>query len=228
MADKDINANNNPIVSVLSLKDISYIPNRNIKYETKNKKNKNISFKREDPKTNDRKGSKEKEKINLISSLKNSLINKDDETLLWCLEQKDDNIIESTAKRMDISIIKIFIEKSIDLFQTNNLRKKNIHKWLKYIIDYKKIEILSSKDKELMRNLNTLQSLIENYTKHLEILFSLDKKFNIALKGIKNRKEDGTNEIPLINYIESDEEEEIQRNIKLKEKMKEKGFKTKE
>ena len=219
MATEKKNANNISYITILSSKDISYQP----KYIESNelvKIPKRILTNEEEIKNETN-----TDKLTLISSIKNALINKDNDTLLWCLQQKDINVIEATVKKMDINIIKLLIEKALDIFQSNKLIKKNIHIWLKFIIQYHKFIILSSNDKDLLYNIKVLQSYIANYTKYLNLFENLGNKLNKIFEATKDNINTCNDiDVPLVNYVESDNEDDVAKNQNIINKMKEKGF----
>lgn len=199
-------ANNNisePKISVLSITDMSYLPSQeentfHISKKIINKKPKDIDA-----------------NLTLIAAITNALINKDNDSFLWCLDQKDVSLVDATVKKMEKSSVKMFLEKMIDLFQSSSLSKKNTLPWLKAIFENHKYGILSM-DKEMFENLAKIRNLIKNYTKYKSNLILLSERMKKINKVTDNKKE-GIDE-PLLTYYESDEEDNISK------KMKEKGF----
>ena len=132
MALKNETANNSNLIKVLSIKDMSYQPqitDLTFKIPKKLLYNKNKS-KINSSSLNELENNS---KITLVQTLNNSLINRDHDTFLFCIKQNDDTLIDYTVKQMDSTIIQIFFEKVIDLFQSNSLYSKNILPWLKII-----------------------------------------------------------------------------------------------
>ena len=222
--EKNNNINN---IKILSVKDFSYKPDYpNLSYKIPQDILYN-NYKENEDKNNNA-------NLSLIHSIENSLINKDYDTFLWCLQQENKEIIIESVKKMNRDTIEMFFEKVIDLFQSNNFYKKNVVIWIIEIFKYHKFEILSMENK-IIKNLNIIKNYITNYTKNYNNLLRIQEKLNIINKYKKNNNNiqennninDGNNLIknnnnPLLTYMESDDEEEIEKN-KIK-KLKENGF----
>ena len=167
--------------------------------------------------------------ITLTNAIYNSLINNDYKSFLFCIQQNNETLIEETIKQMNRDCIEKFIEKSLDIFQSNFYNNKNILIWINKLAKIRKIDILSS-NQEVIRNLIKLQFYIKeksiNYInlcrlkqkiKKINETFSTDQK-------ISDKKE--KNEIiePLLTYIESEDENEKKQNEIKKKKMGDEGF----
>ena len=231
MAIKNTTANNSNLIKVLSINDMSYqpqikdltfkIPKKLLYNKTKSKINSSSLNELEN-----------NSKITLVQTLNNSLINRDHDTFLFCIKQKDDTLIDYTVKQMDSTIIQLFLEKVIDLFQSNSLYSKNILPWLKKIFKYHKFHILSM-DNKTIENLNLIKNYIINYTKYYDKFSILKEKLSLIHKekgdkiNINNSNNNIENNIngPLLTYYESDDEEEIKKEEEKNKKMKNAGFK---
>ena len=231
MAIKNETANNSNVIKVLSINDMSYqpqikdltfkIPKKLLYNKTKSKINSSSLNELEN-----------NSKITLVQTLNNSLINRDHDTFLFCIKQKDDTLIDYTVKQMDSTIIQLFLEKVIDLFQSNSLYSKNILPWLKKIFKYHKFHILSM-DNKTIENLNLIKNYIINYTKYYDKFSILKEKLSLIHKekgdkiNINNSNNNIENNIngPLLIYYESDDEEEIKKEEEKNKKMKNAGFK---
>ncbi len=231
MAIKNTTANNSNLIKVLSINDMSYqpqikdltfkIPKKLLYNKTKSKINSSSLNELEN-----------NSKITLVQTLNNSLINRDHDTFLFCIKQKDDTLIDYTVKQMDSTIIQLFLEKVIDLFQSNSLYSKNILPWLKKIFKYHKFHILSM-DNKTIENLNLIKNYIINYTKYYDKFSILKEKLSLIHKekgdkiNINNSNNNIDNNIkgPLLTYYESDDEEEIKKEEEKNKKMKNAGFK---
>ena len=231
MAIKNETANNSNVIKVLSINDMSYqpqikdltfkIPKKLLYNKTKSKINSSSLNELEN-----------NSKITLVQTLNNSLINRDHDTFLFCIKQKDDTLIDYTVKQMDSTIIQLFLEKVIDLFQSNSLYSKNILPWLKKIFKYHKFHILSM-DNKTIENLNLIKNYIINYTKYYDKFSILKEKLSLIHKekgdkiNINNSNNNLDNNIngPLLTYYESDDEEEIKKEEEKIKKMKNAGFK---
>ncbi len=163
------------------------------------------------------------EKISLINLIKNSMINNDISTLEWTLDQKDNTIIETTVRKMNKNLIKLFISRLIDLFQSNLLikSKTNFLKWIELLFKYHSVEILKMPC-ETLNSLKKINSIINGRTKNLERLIEINQKFEGILKVINydpKKKTENSNIIyePLLVYNESDSEEDKKNKIKIKE-----------
>ena len=224
--EKNNNINN---IKILSVKDFSYKPDYpNLSYKIPQDILYN-NYKENEDKNNNA-------NLSLIHSIENSLINKDYDTFLWCLQQENKEIIIESVKKMNRDTIEMFFEKVIDLFQSNNFYKKNVVIWIIEIFKYHKFEILSMENK-IIKNLNIIKNYITNYTKNYNNLLRIQEKLNIINKYKKNNNniqennniKDGNNLIknnnnPLLTYMESDDEEEIEKNKNKIKKLKENGF----
>ena len=224
--EKNNNINN---IKILSVKDFSYKPDYpNLSYKIPQDILYN-NYKENEDKNNNA-------NLSLIHSIENSLINKDYDTFLWCLQQENKEIIIESVKKMNRDTIEMFFEKVIDLFQSNNFYKKNVVIWIIEIFKYHKFEILSMENK-IIKNLNIIKNYISNYTKNYNNLIRIQEKLNIINKYKKNNNNiqennninDGKNLIknknnPLLTYMESDDEEEIEKNKNKIKKLKENGF----
>ena len=224
--EKNNNINN---IKILSVKDFSYKPDYpNLSYKIPQDILYN-NYKENEDKNNNA-------NLSLIHSIENSLINKDYDTFLWCLQQENKEIIIESVKKMNRDTIEMFFEKVIDLFQSNNFYKKNVVIWIIEIFKYHKFEILSMENKKI-KNLNIIKNYITNYTKNYNNLLRIQEKLNIINKYKKNNNNiqennninDGNNLIknnnnPLLTYMESDDEEEIEKNKNKIKKLKENGF----
>ena len=170
------------------------------------------------------------EKISLLNIIGNSIINNDSATFQWALDQKDSNLIESTVKKMDAELLKGFIAKLIEVFQSNAFFKRNILPWFQLLFKYHQIEIIKLPAKILI-NLRSIQTLIKNRTKNHDRLLEVSTKLESLINGFnlnnkKNEEKKGGEFVtyePLLVYNESDSEEETK--SKLKEQMKKGGIK---
>ena len=230
MASKNEKANNSNLIKVLSINDMSYNPEISDltfkipkKIISKNESIINSSFSNE---------LENNSKITLIQTLNNSLINRDHDTFLFCIKQNDNILIDYTIKQMTGDLIQLFFEKTIDLFQSNNLYDKNILPWLKKIVSFHKFRILSM-DNKTIENLNIIKNYIINYTKNYNKFSELREKLSLIHKekgddinnnNLNNNSEQNLNG-PLLTYYESDDEEEIKEKEIKSEKMKKLGFK---
>lgn len=181
--------------------------------------------------------------ITLITAIYNSLINKDQNSFLFCIQQNNETLIEETIKQMNTDCISKFIEKSIDIFQSNYSNNKSILPWITKLIKLRKIDILSM-EPSVIKNLIKLQIYIKEKTKFFPTLCKIKQKIQKLNKTINfednkkdkengkllkeknnlnNYKEPGVIE-PLLTYIESEDEEEEKERKKKKDKMEEKGF----
>ena len=234
--EKDNNQNNKESeVAILSIIEKSYynsnipednfeIPSKLLKEEeTKNDSNNNIT---------------------LFNALYNSLINKDHKSFLFCIQQNNETLIEETVKQMNNDCLSKFIEKSLDIFQSNSFYTKKILPWMKKIIKFKKIDILA---KNNIENLVKIQLYINDKVKCFNNLCILKQKMNKIneifstnqkekpdnfLKKQKNEEEknSSSNVIkpvifePLLTYYESEDEDEMKEKEIKKKKMEVEGF----
>ena len=180
--------------------------------------------------------------ITLFNALYNSLINKDHKSFLFCIQQNNETLIEETVKQMNNDCLGKFIEKSLDIFQSNSYYTKQILPWMKKIIKYKKVNILT---KNNIENLCKIQLYIKDKIKCFNNLCLLKQKMNkineifCASPPSKNKsdyflKKNDKNDVknndkpvifePLLTYYESDDEEEVKENEIKKNKMEIEGF----
>lgn len=233
LVDMDIeNSKINTEIFILSILEKSFLNNNinelNFNIPVKKIKNENNKVESDD-------------NITLFNALYNSLINKDNKSFLFCIQQKNETLIEETVKQMNNDCVEKFIEKSLDIFQSNSyfIYVKSILSWLKNIMKFKKLFILSSKNN--VENLIKIQIYIKDKIKcfnNLSLLKQKINKMNNILypgKGYKDnffRKNDNNNNTknsiepiifePLLTYYESEDEEEKNKNGK--NKMKKEGF----
>ena len=164
--------------------------------------------------------------VTLLSPLTNALINKDNDSFIWCVSQNDSMLVQRTVMTMDGAVIKMFIEKVIELFQSSNVQNRNVLMWIKNIFAYHKYQIMSMDNNTIM-NLVRVKNLIVNQTKYLmklkRIKTTLDKIYADMKDDDDKVNEDETNEAMLV-YVESDDEEEKEMVDKKKRIMEEKGF----
>ena len=181
--------------------------------------------------------------ITLFNALYNSLINKDHKSFLFCIQQNNDTLIEETVKQMNNDCLNKFIEKSLDIFQSNSFYTKNILPWMKKIIKLKKVNLLTKNNvenlckiqiyiNEKVKCFNNLCILRQKMNKINEIFSPIPKeKVENFLKKQKNEEEknnsgDGKPVIfePLLTYYESEDEDEIKEKEIKKNKMEIEGF----
>ena len=224
------NNKNNSEIFILSILEKSFLNNNikelNFNIPIKKIKNENTKVELDDT-------------ITLFNALYNSLINKDNKSFLFCIQQKNETLIEETVKQMNNDCIEKFIEKSLDIFQSNSysIYVKSILSWIKNVIKFKKIYLLS---KNNIENLLKIQIYIKDKIKcfnNLSLLKQKMEKMNIILypaKGnkdnffkkndnINNNMENSNKPIifePLLTYYESEDEEDKNE----KNKMKKEGF----
>ena len=222
-------------VAILSIIEKSYINRNNIPEENyeipdnlyKSEENKEISD----------------NNITLYNALYNSLINKDHKSFLFCIKQENEILIEETVLKMNSDCVSKFMEKSVDIFQSNSFYCNYILPWVKKIIKHKKFFIMSKKNIE---NLKQIQIFIQNKIKNFDALCILKQKINkinqILYKEEKNperkineKNKDINKDInndnnkpiifePLLTYYESDDEDEIKLQKEKKNKMEIEGF----
>ena len=237
LKEKTENQNNKESeVAILSILEKSYynndIPEENFEIPSK-------LLNQEDSKT------ESNNNITLFNALYNSLINKDHKSFLFCIQQNNEILIEETVKQMNNDCLGKFIEKSLDIFQSNSFYTKYIIPWMQKILKFKKINILT---KNNIENLIKIQMYIKDKIKCFNNLCLLKQKMkkineifapphvgdesNQFLKNKKNEEE--KNNInnnnkpvifePLLTYYESEDEEEIKENKIKKDKMEIEGF----
>ena len=181
--------------------------------------------------------------ITLFNALYNSLINKDHKSFLFCIQQNNETLIEETVKQMNNDCLSKFIEKSLDIFQSNSFYTKNILPWMKKIVKFKRINIMT---KNNIENLVKIQLYINDKVKCFSNLCLLKQKMNkINEIFLQNQKEkpdnflkkqkieeekNGSNDgkpvifEPLLTYYESEDEDEIKEKEMKKKKMEVEGF----
>ena len=182
--------------------------------------------------------------ITLFNALYNSLINKDHKSFLFCIQQNNEVLIEETVKQMNSDCVGKFLEKSVDIFQSNSFYCKLILPWFKNIIKYKKLEIFRKKNIE---NLKKIRIFIQDKIKCFDALcvlkhkigkinqiFCENKNDNNNLSSNKEKNKEEINDInnndkpvifePLLTYYESDDEDETKKKEIKKNKMEIEGF----
>ena len=178
--------------------------------------------------------------ITLFNVLYNSLINKDHKSFLFCIQQSNMTLIEETVKQMNSDCLGKFLEKSVDIFQSNSFYAKMIIPWFQNILRYKKLEIFRKKNIE---NLKKIQIYIKDKIKCFDALCILKTKINkinqIFCENKKDKKnleikKDESNEQndndkpiifkPLLTYYESEDEDETKLKDMKKHKMEIEGF----
>ena len=229
---KSQNINKESEVAVLSILDKSYF-NRNtpeVNFEIPSK----LLSSFEEP------NSSQNNNITLFNVLYNSLINKDHKSFLFCIQQSNETLIEDTVKQMNSDCLGKFLEKSVDIFQSNSFYAKMIMPWFQNIIRYKKLEIFRQKNIE---NLKKIQLYIKDKIKCFDALCILKTKINkinqIFCENKKDKKnfeikKDESNEQndndkpiifkPLLTYYESEDEDETKLKDMKKNKMEIEGF----
>ena len=181
--------------------------------------------------------------ITLFNALYNSLINKDHKSFLFCIQQDNETLIEETIKQMNNDCLEKFIEKSLDIIQSNSFYSKNILPWMRNIFKFKKFNLLT---KNNIENLIKIKMFINDKIKCFNNLCLLKQKMNkikemfcpdnsensdTFLKKTKNEEEkNDTNDSkpvifePLLTYYESEDENEAKENEIKKNKMEIEGF----
>ena len=221
------NINKESEVAILSILDKSYynrnIPEINIEIPTKL-----ISINESQEKV-------QNNIITLFNALYNSLINKDHKSFLFCIQQNNETLIEETVKQMNSDCLNKFIEKAVDIFQSNSFYSKMIMPWFKNILKHKKLEIFRKKNIE---NLKKIQIFIKDKIKCFDALCILKHKIGkinqIFNQNKKEKKEINNNNNgddnkpiifePLLTYYESEDEDEIKKKEIKKNKMEIEGF----
>ena len=231
----NLNNNNNKEkkeseISILSILEKSYYNNNDITEDNFQIPNNLIKKEKTISDTNNN--------ITLFNALYNSLINKDHKSFLFCIQQKNEILIEETVKQMNNDCLGKFIEKSLDIFQSNSFYTKQILPWIKKIFIFKKIEILS---KNNIENLIKIQMYIKDKIKCFnnlcllkEKINKINKMFNLSNDDktenfLKNEKKINDNNKPIIfepllTYYESEDEDEIKEYKVKKNKMEIIGF----
>ena len=226
------NKNKESEVEVLSIIDKSYF-NRNTPEENFEIPSKLLSSLEES-------NNSQNNNITLFNVLYNSLINKDHKSFLFCIQQSNMTLIEDTVKQMNSDCLGKFLEKSVDIFQSNSFYAKMIIPWFQNILRYKKLEIFRKKNTE---NLKKIQIHIKDKIKCFDALCILKTKINkinqIFCENKKDKKnfeikKDESNEQndndkpiifkPLLTYYESEDEDETKLKDMKKNKMEIEGF----
>ena len=226
------NKNKESEVEVLSIIDKSYF-NRNTPEENFEIPSKLLSSLEES-------NNSQNNNITLFNVLYNSLINKDHKSFLFCIQQSNMTLIEDTVKQMNSDCLGKFLEKSVDIFQSNSFYAKMIIPWFQNILRYKKLEIFRKKNIE---NLKKIQIYIKDKIKCFDALCILKAKINkinqIFCENKKDKKnfeikKDESNEQndndkpiifkPLLTYYESEDEDETKLKDMKKNKMEIEGF----
>ena len=226
------NKNKESEVEVLSIIDKSYF-NRNTPEENFEIPSKLLSSLEES-------NNSQNNNITLFNVLYNSLINKDHKSFLFCIQQSNMTLIEDTVKQMNSDCLGKFLEKSVDIFQSNSFYAKMIIPWFQNILRYKKLEIFRKKNIE---NLKKIQIYIKDKIKCFDALCILktkinkinqifcenkkDKKNLEIKKDESNDKNDNDKPIifkPLLTYYESEDEDETKLKDMKKNKMEIEGF----
>ena len=213
-------------VAILSILDKSYY-NRNIQEINIEIPSKLISSNETQEKT-------QNNIITLFNALYNSLINKDHKSFLFCIQQNNEILIEETVKQMNSDCLNKFIEKAIDIFQSNSFNSKMIIPWFKNILKHKKLEIFRKKNIE---NLKKIQIFIKDKIKCFDSLCVLKHKIgkinqifcdnNKEKKAINNDNDNDNKPVifePLLTYYESEDEDEAKNKEIKKNKMEVEGF----
>ena len=213
-------------VAILSILDKSYY-NRNIQEINIEIPSKLISSNETQEKT-------QNNIITLFNALYNSLINKEHKSFLFCIQQNNEILIEETVKQMNSDCLNKFIEKAIDIFQSNSFNSKMIIPWFKNILKHKKLEIFRKKNIE---NLKKIQIFIKDKIKCFDSLCVLKHKIgkinqifcdnNKEKKPINNDNDNDNKPVifePLLTYYESEDEDEAKNKEIKKNKMEVEGF----
>ena len=172
--------------------------------------------------------------ITLFNALYNSLINKDHKSFLFCIQQNNEILIEETVKQMNSDCLNKFIEKAVDIFQSNSFYSKMIIPWFQNILKHKKLEIFRKKNIE---NLKKIQIFIKDKIKCFDSLCILKHKIgkinqifcdnNKEKKAINNDNDNNNKPVifePLLTYYESEDEDEAKNKEIKKNKMEVEGF----
>jgi hypothetical protein len=164
-------------------------------------------------------------KISLLNILKNSIINSDNNTFSWALEQTDKKLIDSTVRKMDTELIQGFCQNLITIFQSNNFHKKNSLPWLLSLLEHHKAELIRSPSK-YSQILQSIQTIIKNRTKDFARILTLKEKLSRLIDSHKRPLKGNMQTLrpeALLTYYESDSEEE--NKISLNSKLDLKGIK---
>ena len=220
------NINKESEVAILSILDKSYY-NRNIQEINIEIPSKLIS-------SNETQEKAQNNIITLFNALYNSLINKDHKSFLFCIQQNNEILIEETVKQMNSDCLNKFIEKAVDIFQSNSFYSKMIIPWFQNILKHKKLEIFRKKNIE---NLKKIQIFIKDKIKCFDSLCVLKHKIgkinqifcdnNKEKKPINNDNDNDNKPVifePLLTYYESEDEDEAKNKEIKKNKMEVEGF----
>lgn len=119
---------------------------------------------------------------------------------------------------MDAELIASFVNKIIDILQSNIYYRKNIIPWIRLIFE-KHFAIILNLPLRTIENFNIIKQLISNRTQYKEKLENLHAKLkfiNDYYHDISKNKpveiEEKKEYAPLLEYYESDDEETIKRN----------------
>ena len=208
-------------VAILSILDKSYY-NRNIQEINIEIPSKLIS-------SNETQEKAQNNIITLFNALYNSLINKDHKSFLFCIQQNNEILIEETVKQMNSDCLNKFIEKAVDIFQSNSFYSKMVMPWFTNILKHKKLEIFRKKNIE---NLKKIQIFIKDKIKCFDSLCILKHKIgkinqifcdnNKEKKAINNDNDNNNKPVifePLLTYYESEDEDEAKNKEIKKNKM---------
>jgi cell division protein FtsB len=115
---------------------------------------------------------------------------------------------------MERELVIRFIDKLIEIFQSNYFYKKNILPWLNLLFTHH-FFILASIDNNKINSLKQIQTLINTRTKNLGYLLQVQSKLENLInlfdkkEQINNKSTNqNSNYEPLLVYNESDSEEE--------------------
>jgi cell shape-determining protein MreC len=127
-------------------------------------------------------------------------------------------VIENTIAKMDSVLIACFVNKIIDILQSNIYYRKNIIPWIKLIFE-KHFAIILNLPLRTIENFNIIKQLISNRTQYkekLEYLHAKLKFINDYYQEISKNKpieiEENKEYTPLLIYYESDDEETLMKN----------------
>lgn len=120
---------------------------------------------------------------------------------------------------MNSELIARFINKVIDILQSNIFYKKNLIPWLKLIFE-KHFTVIINLPNQTIENFNIIKLLISNRIQYKEKLEHLNKKINLIFdyyeKNNTNNGSDNNGKYkdyqPLLDYYESDDEESLKKN----------------
>lgn len=120
---------------------------------------------------------------------------------------------------MDSELIARFVNKIIDILQSNIYYRKNIIPWIKIIFE-KHFAIILNLPIKIIENLNIIKQLISNriqYKEKLEYLHAKLKFINDYYQEINKNElpetfEEKKEYSPLLEYYESDDDETVKKN----------------